>query len=126
LETPRIADTGATPRGEQETLLGMLPPIVALMAHANCVVHSYAAHCMERLLMIKEAGALRFAPADISPALTQLLTNLFGAYPFLPVSSAINPLLHRICHRICARQLLSSTSLLQDLRWRGMTMVKTR
>ena len=96
-ETTRIADTGATPRGEQETLLGMLPAIVALMAHENCVVHSYAAHCMERLLMIKDAGALRFAPADISPALTQLLTNLFGACAILPLSSAIGPLFHRNC-----------------------------
>jgi hypothetical protein len=63
----------------------MLPAIVALIAHENCVVHSYAAHCMERLLMIKDAGVPRFGPPDISPALTQLLTNLFGAWPFLPV-----------------------------------------
>jgi hypothetical protein len=94
---PCVADTGDTPRGEQETLLGMLPAIVALMAHENCVVHSYAAHCMERLLMIKDAGALRFGAVDISPALTQLLTNLFGACLFLPVSSAIGQLLHRNC-----------------------------
>lgn len=78
----------------------MLPNIIALMAHESSVVHSYAAHCLERMLMVKDEGKPRFAPPDICPFLTQLLTNLFGAFTL--GDSAENEYLMKAVMRVIA------------------------
>jgi hypothetical protein len=62
----------------QDMFVAMLPNVVGLLAHESSVVHSYAAHCIERMLMVKDAGQPRFVSANLAPVLTQLLTNLFG------------------------------------------------
>eukprot|EP01114_Cavostelium_apophysatum_P013267 TRINITY_DN3173_c0_g1_i1.p1 TRINITY_DN3173_c0_g1~~TRINITY_DN3173_c0_g1_i1.p1 ORF type:complete len:974 (+),score=292.68 TRINITY_DN3173_c0_g1_i1:302-3223(+) len=48
----------------------------------NYVVHTYAAHCIERLLVIKDTNAsgasvYRYGSAEMKPFLATLLTNLF-------------------------------------------------
>jgi len=57
----------------------LMPGVVAHVASPSNVVHSYAAHCVERVLMLKENRAPRFQPADFDHVWQQLLSNLFGA-----------------------------------------------
>lgn len=67
--------------GKQE-ILAALPAVVRLLGAQSNVVHSYAATCLERLLVIKEPGSggrSRFTPADVQHLLQPLLGGLFGA-----------------------------------------------
>eukprot|EP00958_Prasinococcus_capsulatus_P029052 scaffold7246_cov410-Prasinococcus_capsulatus_cf.AAC.13 len=59
----------------------VLPSIISLLTAESNVVHSYAAQCLERLLVLKEPGTaqLRFTPQDLAPAMSSMLTGLFGA-----------------------------------------------
>jgi exportin-2 (importin alpha re-exporter) len=59
--------------------LALLPNIAALLGAPDNVVHSYAALALERLMTVRDAGALRFAPADLVPLREPLLGGLFGA-----------------------------------------------
>nr|GEZ38336.1 hypothetical protein [Tanacetum cinerariifolium] len=44
------------------------------------VVHSYAASCIEKLLLVKDNGVqARYTTLDVGPILLALMTNLFGA-----------------------------------------------
>lgn len=60
--------------------LALLPDVVRFLnAEAN-VVHSYAASCIEKLLLVRDEGARpRYTSADISPFLLVLMTNVFSA-----------------------------------------------
>ncbi|GFR48907.1 hypothetical protein Agub_g10856 [Astrephomene gubernaculifera] len=73
----------------KEACLAAVPPLVALLGCEYCVVHSYAAICLERLLSLKEAGAgrgLRFSSQDLGAHLQPLLERLFAGFK-LPDSS---------------------------------------
>ena len=48
-------------------MLALLPCVVALLSSESNVVHSYAALCVERMLTVREGGALRYVAADLAP-----------------------------------------------------------
>jgi exportin-2 (importin alpha re-exporter) len=66
--------------------LTLLPSVGALLASENNVVHTYAALCIERMLTVRDGGAVRFNAADVLPMRDALLGSLFGALT-LPESS---------------------------------------
>ncbi|OQV15127.1 Exportin-2 [Hypsibius exemplaris] len=59
-------------------LLESFPAIIALLDSPNTVVHTYAAHCIERIFTTKDisTGQFTLQPADIQPILEALLANL--------------------------------------------------
>ncbi|XP_047960190.1 exportin-2-like [Salvia hispanica] len=60
--------------------VSLLPDVVRFLVSESNVVHSYAASCIEKLLLVKdEGGRARYSAEDISPFLLALMTNLFGA-----------------------------------------------
>lgn len=60
--------------------LSLLPDVVRYLVSDSNVVHSYAASCIEKLLLVKdEGGRARYSGADVSPFLLALMNNLFGA-----------------------------------------------
>ncbi|KAG6427215.1 hypothetical protein SASPL_111457 [Salvia splendens] len=60
--------------------VSLLPDVVRCLVSESNVVHSYAASCIEKLLLVKdEGGRARYSAEDISPFLLALMTNLFGA-----------------------------------------------
>lgn len=60
--------------------LKFLPDLVRFLAAESNVVHSYAASCIEKLLLVKdEGGAPRYSSADINPIFAMLMNNLFSA-----------------------------------------------
>ncbi|PIN17337.1 Nuclear export receptor CSE1/CAS (importin beta superfamily) [Handroanthus impetiginosus] len=60
--------------------LALLPDVVRFLGLYSNVVHSYAASCIEKLLLVKdEGGRARYSAADVSPILLPLMTNLFSA-----------------------------------------------
>ncbi|GFP88211.1 exportin-2 [Phtheirospermum japonicum] len=60
--------------------VALLPDVVRFLSSESNVVHSYAASCIEKLLLVKEeGGAPRYLAADVSPFLLALMTNLFNA-----------------------------------------------
>ncbi|KAK2650059.1 hypothetical protein Ddye_017548 [Dipteronia dyeriana] len=57
--------------------------LVRFLGAESNVVHSYAASCIEKLLLVKdEGGRARYESADITPYLPVLMTNLFNAMKF--------------------------------------------
>ncbi|KAL1191648.1 Exportin-2 [Cardamine amara subsp. amara] len=61
----------------------LFPELVRFLKAESNVVHSYAASCIEKLLLVKEEGGKgRYAAGDIRPFLLQLMTNLFDALKF--------------------------------------------
>ncbi|CAH8343683.1 unnamed protein product [Eruca vesicaria subsp. sativa] len=61
----------------------LFPELVRFLKAESNVVHSYAASCIEKLLLVKdEGGRSRYVAGDISPFLLQLMTNLFDALKF--------------------------------------------
>ncbi|EOA26521.1 hypothetical protein CARUB_v10022574mg [Capsella rubella] len=62
----------------------LFPELVRFLKAESNVVHSYAASCIEKLLVVKEEGGKgnRYSAGDISPFLLQLMTNLFDALKF--------------------------------------------
>ncbi|CAH2051293.1 unnamed protein product [Thlaspi arvense] len=61
----------------------LFPELVRFLRADSNVVHSYAASCIEKLLLVKdEGGKSRYVASDISPFLRQLMTNLFEALTF--------------------------------------------
>ena len=63
----------------KQAVMGVMQPVVALVAAEKNVVHSYAAHCMERVLTTRDAKLPRYSSADLGAVLQQLLSNLFTA-----------------------------------------------
>ncbi|KAK4397261.1 Exportin-2 [Sesamum angolense] len=60
--------------------MALLPDVVHLLGSDFNVVHSYAASCIEKLLLVKdEGGRARYTAADVSPFLLALMTSLFTA-----------------------------------------------
>ncbi|XP_003386477.1 PREDICTED: exportin-2-like [Amphimedon queenslandica] len=71
-----ITFRGVLPR---PLLLQSLPLLLVHLTSNNTVVHTYAAHCIEKLLLLRlEGGAMALLPEDIQPHLETLLTNLFN------------------------------------------------
>uniref|UniRef100_H2YJL6 Exportin-2 n=1 Tax=Ciona savignyi TaxID=51511 RepID=H2YJL6_CIOSA len=62
-------------------LLLVFPHLVRLLLSTGHVVHTYAAHSVERILMIKDGNSNSplFRKEDILPHLESLLSNIFGA-----------------------------------------------
>mmetsp|Transcript_53150 Transcript_53150/g.108402 ORF Transcript_53150/g.108402 Transcript_53150/m.108402 type:complete len:986 (-) Transcript_53150:196-3153(-) len=59
--------------------LGVLFPILnVLLASADCIVHTYAACCVERLLTVKDGVVPRVGRVDLQPMLQPFLTSLFN------------------------------------------------
>lgn len=50
------------PQIPKAACLSLFPHLVALLLDEHNVVHSYAAHAIERLLVVKDAGRPRFTP----------------------------------------------------------------
>eukprot|EP00282_Hemiselmis_andersenii_P000320 CAMPEP_0114129338 /NCGR_PEP_ID=MMETSP0043_2-20121206/11423_1 /TAXON_ID=464988 /ORGANISM="Hemiselmis andersenii, Strain CCMP644" /LENGTH=980 /DNA_ID=CAMNT_0001222609 /DNA_START=126 /DNA_END=3068 /DNA_ORIENTATION=- len=60
---------------------GVVFPILnILLSSPDCIVHTYAACCVERMLTVKDGTVPRVTKADIQPMLQPLLTNLFGCF----------------------------------------------
>ncbi|KAL7197451.1 hypothetical protein ACSBR2_020068 [Camellia fascicularis] len=58
----------------------LIPEVVRFLGSESNVVHSYAASCIEKLLLVKDdGGRARYISSDISPFLLVLMTNLFSA-----------------------------------------------
>lgn len=63
--------------------VALLPDVVRFLGSESNVVHSYAASCIEKLLLVKdEGGRARFVSSDITPFLPLLMNNLFNALKF--------------------------------------------
>ncbi|XP_010267582.1 PREDICTED: exportin-2 [Nelumbo nucifera] len=61
----------------------LMPEVVRFLCSESNVVHSYAASCIEKLLLVKdEGGRPRFNSSDINPFLLMLMNNLFNALKF--------------------------------------------
>ncbi|PSS04147.1 Exportin-2 like [Actinidia chinensis var. chinensis] len=60
--------------------MALIPDVVRFLGSESNVVHSYAASCIEKLLLVKDDGRrARYISSDISPFLLVLMTNLFSA-----------------------------------------------
>ncbi|CAL5351932.1 unnamed protein product [Camellia sinensis] len=60
--------------------MALIPEVVRFLGSESNVVHSYAATCIEKLLLVKDdGGRARYTSSDISPFLPVLMTNLFSA-----------------------------------------------
>lgn len=60
--------------------VSLLPDVVRFLVSESNVIHSYAASCIEKLLLVKdEGGRARYSAADVGPFLLALMNNLFGA-----------------------------------------------
>ncbi|KAG6488026.1 hypothetical protein ZIOFF_056784 [Zingiber officinale] len=70
-------------------VLALFPHLARFLVAESNVVHSYAANCIEKLLMVKDKVTLsgsnvvsltpRYSASDVNPFLLQLMTNLFSA-----------------------------------------------
>lgn len=59
--------------------VSLLPDVVRFLVSESNVIHSYAASCIEKLLLVKDGGRARYSAADVGPFLLALMNNLFGA-----------------------------------------------
>ncbi|KAK9167945.1 hypothetical protein Syun_000085 [Stephania yunnanensis] len=67
----------------KQVAIQLLPDVVRFIAAESNVVHSYAASCIEKLLLVKEEGGRpRYTSSDIAPFLEMLMNNLFNAFKF--------------------------------------------
>ncbi|KAK6919963.1 Importin-beta, N-terminal domain [Dillenia turbinata] len=68
---------------QKQIAVALLPDVVRYLAAESNVVHSYAAGCIEKLLIVKEeGGTARYNASDISPFFLVLMNNLFNALRF--------------------------------------------
>ncbi|PVD23451.1 hypothetical protein C0Q70_16723 [Pomacea canaliculata] len=63
----------------REELAGSVPHLIRYLGASSHVVHTYAAHTIERLFMVKVSGGAVFTMDTIQPYATDLMTNLFAA-----------------------------------------------
>lgn len=63
----------------REVLVSSLPHLMRYLTAESFVVHTYAAHCIERLFMVRSAGVAAITVEDVKPFATDLMVNLFGA-----------------------------------------------
>lgn len=75
----------------KQAAVALLPNVIGFLKAESNVVHSYAANCLEKLLLVRDkvqAGGNvvvaqpRYSAADIDPHLSLLITNLSGALKF--------------------------------------------
>lgn len=67
----------------KEATTQLLPHLIQFLGAESNVVHSYAATCIEQLLLVQdEEGQTRYSAADISPFSIGLIINLFDALKF--------------------------------------------
>lgn len=59
--------------------MSLLPDVIRFLTADSNVVHSYAASCIEKLLLVKDGSIARYTSADLSPVLLMLMNNLFTA-----------------------------------------------
>lgn len=62
----------------KEAYAVLFPILNILLTSTDCIVHTYAASCVEKFLTVKDGSTPRVARADLQPMLQALLTNLFG------------------------------------------------
>ncbi|WCJ36132.1 Exportin-2 [Euphorbia peplus] len=61
----------------------LLPDLVRFLGSESNVVHSYAASCIEKMLLVKdEGGRPRYTSADVAPFFPVLMNKLFNALKF--------------------------------------------
>ncbi|MED6180174.1 hypothetical protein PIB30_007680 [Stylosanthes scabra] len=64
----------------KQVALKFFPDLVRFLASESNVVHSYAASCIEKLLLVKdEVSRARYTAGDINPIFPMLMNNLFNA-----------------------------------------------
>lgn len=64
----------------KQVALKFFPDLVRFLVAESNVVHSYAASCIEKLLLVKdEGGRAQYTSADINPVFPMLMNNLFSA-----------------------------------------------
>ncbi|CAI7733044.1 unnamed protein product [Closterium sp. NIES-53] len=63
----------------KETCLELMPQLLRFVGAESNVVHSYAANAIERLLLTRDGGQLRFSGADVATFAEPLLRELFKA-----------------------------------------------
>ena len=61
------------------TVLSIMPHLMRFLLCESNVVHSYAANCIEKMLLVKNGRQLQYNSADINPFLHPLMANLFNA-----------------------------------------------
>ena len=67
----------------REVILTSFPLLVTHLTSTSVVVHTYAAHCIEKLLLLKSVDNTSVLnPVDINPHFESLLTNLFNCLRF--------------------------------------------
>ncbi|KAH7543014.1 exportin-2 [Ziziphus jujuba] len=67
----------------KQAALQLFPDLIRFLGAESNVVHSYAAICIEKLLLVKdEGGRARFNADDVSPFFISLRDNLFIAMKF--------------------------------------------
>ncbi|KAJ0962600.1 hypothetical protein J5N97_027722 [Dioscorea zingiberensis] len=78
----------------KQAAMALLPDVIRFLAAESNVVHSYAANCIEKLLLANDKvpappsgltvahSQVRYGPSDIDPFLPTLVTNLFNALQF--------------------------------------------
>ncbi|KAJ0982137.1 hypothetical protein J5N97_010392 [Dioscorea zingiberensis] len=78
----------------KQAAMALLPDVIRFLAAESNVVHSYAANCIEKLLLVNDKvpasasglavahSQVRYGPSDIDPFLPTLVTNLFNALQF--------------------------------------------
>ncbi|KAE9615357.1 hypothetical protein Lal_00048401 [Lupinus albus] len=67
----------------KHAVLRFFQDLVRFLAAESNVVHSYAASCIEKLLLVKDdGGRARYTSADINPIFPMLMNNLFNALKF--------------------------------------------
>ena len=63
----------------RDLLVSSLPLLLVHLTAPSHVLHTYAAHCIEKLLILRgNDGAAVIKPADLKPLFETLLSNLFG------------------------------------------------
>ncbi|XP_020254301.1 LOW QUALITY PROTEIN: exportin-2 [Asparagus officinalis] len=91
----------------KQAAVSLLPNVIGLLRAESNVVHSYAANCLEKLLLVKDkvqsgpnvvVVQARYSSADIDPYVLMLITNLAGALKF--PESQENPYVMKCIMRI--------------------------
>ncbi|XP_042504800.1 exportin-2-like [Macadamia integrifolia] len=83
----------------KEVAIALVPHVVRFLGSESNVVHSYAASCIEKLLLVKdEVGRPRYTSLDINPFLLVLMNNLFNALRFR--ESEDNPYIMKCIMRV--------------------------
>ncbi|XP_072985086.1 exportin-2 [Typha latifolia] len=72
----------------KNTALALLPTVLRFLVSESNVVHSYAANCIEKLLLVRDkapnsvTAVPRYTALDINPFVPQIITGLFHAMQF--------------------------------------------